>query len=126
EVGVVGDEVVAVGEGDQLGELFGPAGGALNIRRPDAVDAGVPFEKRVVPRGRPDVPPGFVDDAPLPHFDEADRAGGCARRVGGLEVDCGEVQGHKAMLSRAPDVAAVCGPRATVPLTLVALTIAIV
>src|SRR5690606_10632629 len=115
-------------EGEQIGELLGPAGGAHDIRRGDPVEAGVPFEKGVVPDGRPDVPPLLVDDAPLAHRHKPDRARGRTRGDRGLEVDCGEVQRHTSMLSQAsaPPLSARRARLRTVALSLVALTIAIV
>ena len=103
ESGVVGDEGISGGEGDQVGELFAPERGALHIRGHDAVDAGVPLTERVVSQRGVDEPVGRVDDFTAPHLHHADRARRSAVGVGGFEVDRGEVEAHHRIVSCAPD-----------------------
>ena len=71
---VVGDQVVAVGEGEQVIQLIGPASGFRDHVGGDAVDRDVPRCELVVARGRPDQPAGLVHDATVTHLDEADGA----------------------------------------------------
>ena len=47
-------------------------------------------------RGRPDQCAGRMDDLAVPDLDQANRAGRGPLRVGGLEVDGGEVEAHRA------------------------------
>ena len=100
EAGVVGDEHVVAGELAQRGEVLGPAGGIRHHLRRDAVDAHVPLREVVVRERRPDVPVHAVDDAPVAHLHQPDRAGRGARGVGGLEVDRGEVHWHASIVAR--------------------------
>src|ERR1700751_5855877 len=95
--------MVAFGEFDKIGKLLGPAGRSHDIRRPETVDACIPFEEFVVPERRLDQPAGTVDDAAGPPLDQPDGAGGRTAGVRGLEVDCGEIQWHGAMVARPTD-----------------------
>jgi hypothetical protein len=63
------------------------------------VDARIPFDEFVVSERGLDEPPGAIDDAARSHLDQAHRAGGRTAGVRGLEVDCGEIQWHGAMLA---------------------------
>ncbi len=99
EARVVGDQDVAARELDEVGKLLAPERGVHDIRCLDSVDADVPVDEVVVTDRRMDQPPDPIDDLPVAHLDEADRAGTGAGPVRGLEVDRGEIQGHAPMLS---------------------------
>src|SRR5690606_36984144 len=94
EAGVVGDEGVAVGEREEDVDLIDPEGGGFDHGGGDAVDSDVPVAERVKPEWRADEPVRFGDDFAVAHLDESDSAGARTVRVGGFEVDGGEVEAH--------------------------------